>query len=82
MPPRGGRGQTEEQKKAAYDTWCNGDEHECCKKIFEERKKEGTELKEMHPGSDDIVGDWKGVLDNLWKLVDTLKVPGRKAKSM
>ena len=44
------------------------------------RTTEGHELKELHPGSDDILDDWEKILQNLFKLTENLKVPGRKAK--
>ena len=38
MPPRGGRGQTEEAKKANYDAYMESDEHKLCDAIFKVRK--------------------------------------------
>lgn len=80
MPPRGRGAQSEEAKKAAYDYWMASEEHSLCQKLYNTRKNEPHELKELHPGSDDILDDWQPVLANLFKLVETLKVPGRKSK--
>ena len=44
------------------------------------RTTEGHELKEMHPGMEDIIDDWEKPLAQLFKLTELLKVPGRKAK--
>ena len=44
------------------------------------RTTEGHELKEMHPGMEDITDDWEKPLAQLFKLTELLKVPGRKAK--
>ena len=56
------------------------EEHKRCDAIFKARKETHHELKEMHPGTDDITSDWEKVLNDLFKLVEVLKVPGRKAK--
>ena len=80
MPPRGGRGLTEDQKNENFNNFKAGEEYAQCEIIFKARTTEGHELKEMHPGTDDIIGDWVPVLNALFKLVEVMKVPGRKAK--
>jgi len=44
------------------------------------RKNEAHELGKIQDGTDDIIDNWQPVLNNIFKLVDALKVPGRKAK--
>lgn len=53
-----------------------------CQKLYDFRKNTENkhELKDLHPGSHDITDEWKPVLESLFKLVELLKVPGRKAK--
>ena len=80
MPPRGGRGQTEDQKIAALEAFKTSEENTLCEMIFKARTTEGTELKEMHPGTDDVTDDWQPILNSLHKLVEGFKVPGRRAK--
>ena len=80
MPPRGGRGQTDEAKKASFDNYYQSEEHTLCEAIFKIRKDANHELKGMENGTDDIVDDWAPVLNKIFKLVEILKVPGRKAK--
>ena len=80
MPPRGGRGQTEEAKKANYDAFMESDEHKLCEAIIKARRTEGHELCKFQQGQEDITDDWQPVLNNIFKLVEVLKVPGRKAK--
>ena len=80
MPPRGGRGQTEEAKKANFDAFVEGEENKCCEAIVKVINTEGTELNKFDRGNDDITDDWQPTLNHLFKLVEVLKVPGRKAK--
>ena len=80
MPPRGGRGQSEEVKTANFETYQNSDEHKICTLLNKMWTTDGHELKDMHPGSDDILDDWDIPLSKLFKLTEILKVPGRKAK--
>ena len=80
MPPRGGRGQTDEAKKASFDNYYQSEEHALCEALFKIRKDPNHELKAMENGTDDIVDDWAPVLNKIFKLVEILKVPGRKAK--
>lgn len=63
MPPRGGRGQSEEVKAANFNAYVNdSEEHKMCTYLYKMRTTEGHELKELHPGSDDIVDDWEKIL--------------------
>lgn len=63
MPPRGGRGQSEEVKAANYNAYINeSEEHKLCSQLFKWRTTEGHELKQLHPGSDDILDDWEKIL--------------------
>lgn len=80
MPPRGGRGQSEEVKTANFETYQNSDEHKICTLLNKMWMTDGHELKDMHPGTDDILDDWEIPLSKLFKLTEILKVPGRKAK--
>lgn len=80
MPPRGGRGQSEEVKAANFEAFQNSEEHKLCSLLFKMRTTEGHELKELHPGSDDILDDWEKPLTALFRLTEILKIPGRKAK--
>jgi len=79
MPPKG-RGQSEEVKAANFEAYMNSDEHKLCQSIHKLRSEEGHELNAMHPGSDDITGDWEKPLNEIFKLTEILKIPGRKAK--
>ena len=82
MPARR-QGQSEEQKKAAYDAFMNGNEAKLIRQIFEIRKQdEGDvhELAKFEQGTDDIVGKWEDILKWLHDLVVALKVPGTKSK--
>jgi len=81
MPPRGGRGMTEEQKQANFNAHLETEEHKICAHIFKVRKTEGHELNRLNNGTDDIVDDWQPLLDKIFKLTELFKVPGRKAKS-
>ncbi len=82
MPPRGRGAQSDEVKKQNFDNWTNGVDDMLCKELYGFRKnlEPKHELKDLHPGSHDITGDWQPVLTALFKLVESLKVPGRKAK--
>ena len=79
MPPKG-RGQSEEVKAANFEAYQGSEEHKLCSYIFKMRTSEGHELKDLHPGSDDILDDWEKVLASIFKLTEVLKIPGRKAK--
>lgn len=80
MPPRGRGAQSDEVKKQNFDNWQASEENSLCLKIFAVRKNESHELGKIQDGTDDIIDDWQPVLNNIFKLVETLKVPGRKAK--
>ena len=80
MPPRGRGAQSEEAKQNAFKAWMESDEHAYCKAIYNTRKFENHELKELHPGSDDILDDWQPVLNNIFKLAEGIKLQGRKSK--
>lgn len=80
MPPRGGRGQSEEVKAANFEAFQTSEEHKLLKYLHETRVQGAHELKDMHPGSDDILDDWDKVLSSLFKVTELLKIPGRKAK--
>jgi len=60
----------------------DSEEHKLWTAIHEVRKgvKGEHELKGMEKGTEDIVDDWQPILSNLHKIVEILKVPGRKAK--
>lgn len=81
MPPRGGRGMTEEQKAANFEAHQATEEHKICTSLYKIRKTEGHEFNKIQNGTDDIVDDWQGILDKIFKLTELFKVPGRKAKS-
>ena len=84
MPPRGGRGLTEEQKNDNFNAFKASEEYAQCEIIFKARTTEGHELKEMqlfsHPGTDDITGDWQPVLNALFKLVEVTKHQAAKLR--
>ena len=80
MPPRGGRGQSEEVKQANFEAYQNSEEHKLCSLLFKMKTTEGHEMKDMHPGLEDITDDWEKPLNALFRLTELLKVPGRKAK--
>ena len=83
MPPRGGRGMTEEQKAANFNNHLETEEHKICTQLYKIRKNEasGHELNRLTNAWDDITDDWQPVLDKIFKLTELFKVPGRKAKS-
>lgn len=58
MPPRRGGAQGEDQKKKNFEDWTNEEGNTLCETIQKYRKNEQHELKSMHPGTDDILGDW------------------------
>jgi len=45
------------------------------------RKEGNHELSNLKNDKDDVTDDWREVLDRVFKLVEGLKVPGRKSKS-
>lgn len=84
MPPRGNRNQNEEQRAQAFETFKASEEYKLMEWIFEARtsgEAKYREIKALQNGTEDIVEDWKQLLDNLHKLCELMKVPGRKAKS-
>ena len=79
MAPRRA-GQDPEKKQRDYDDFLASDEYKHLQFLFKMRKQSDHELKELHNGSDDILGDWTEILNSLFKLVEGFKVPGRKSK--
>ena len=66
MPPRGGRGQTEEVKKANFDNYMESEEHKFCTLLFKARKEGDHELVKLGAGTDDIIDDWQPILTSLY----------------
>ena len=78
MPPRARRGQTDEEKQEALKKWKEGDE---CKEleIFISKIDAEEEGKTMENSKEDLSGNWTEILEQWYKVMETLKIP-KKAK--
>ena len=80
MPPRRAGAQGEDQKRKNFDDWQDEEANRICVEIMKHRKNENHEMCKFNAGTDDIIGDWKDILEKIFKLGEAMKVPGRKAK--
>ena len=81
MPPRRGGAQNEDARRKQFEDWDSDPANTLCIEIQKIRKNESHELNKFNAGTDDIVGDWKDVLEKMFKLSDALRIPGRKPKN-
>mmetsp|Transcript_46190 Transcript_46190/g.61151 ORF Transcript_46190/g.61151 Transcript_46190/m.61151 type:complete len:529 (+) Transcript_46190:35-1621(+) len=81
MPPRRGGAADPEKKKRDFEEFYGSEEYKHLQFLFKMRKQSEHELKDLHNGSDDILGEWTDILAAVFKLVEGFKVPGRKSKS-
>ena len=65
---------TEEEKEQIFNEWKAGDEYAAIMLVHEKRPEK------LEQGTLDVSDDWTEFLAALWQCVQTLKVPGRKAK--
>ena len=79
MPPRRAAADPE-KKKNDFDAFKESEEWKCIQYIYSKRKEEGHELQKMAVETDDILDDWSEIPNKINKLVELLKVPGRRGK--
>ena len=80
MPARARGAENEAKKIENFNNFKTSEENTQCEILMKYRKVENHELKQFEDGFDDILDNWSPVLNAVFKLVDCLKVPGRKAK--
>jgi hypothetical protein len=80
MPARARGAENEQKKIENFNTFKTSEENTQCEILQKYRKVEAHELKDFEDGFDDILDEWSPVLNAIFKLVEVLKVPGRKAK--
>ena len=68
---------TPEQQEEAFNNWKNSEEFGIIENFMTERKN----IKPFDNSNKDICDYWEKFLEALFKMVQKLKVPGRKAKS-
>ena len=69
-----------DRKQANYEAFQNSEENTKLALIYKYKMDKSHELADLGNGTDDIIDDWQMILDAVFKLVEVLKVPGRKAK--
>jgi hypothetical protein len=67
------------EKLKAFDTWKESDEFKAISKFMETRGKD-DDVDKVDLAYKDIWQEWQPVLDDLFAMVQAMKVPGRKAK--
>jgi hypothetical protein len=69
-----------EEKQKQFDDWHNGPEGQIIENWVPEVDKQSSEVKGLDNAYVDIIDDWQPILNFLFKVCETMKVPGRKAK--
>jgi hypothetical protein len=67
------------EKEKAFKVWTESDEYKSITKFMDTRAKD-DDVDKLDNAYKDIWQDWQPVLDDLWAMVQAMKVPGRKAK--
>ena len=65
---------TDEEKEQIFNEWKAGDEYAALMVVVDKKPEK------LEQGTQDVSDDWKEFLNSMFQLVQTLKVPGRKAK--
>ena len=73
------KGLSPEEKEKQFNQWKESEEYKAIVQFLETKEKYDY-VKELENGYADIWNDWQPTLDDLFAVVEKLKVPGRKAK--